>query len=39
MDQIEFGDLVDPPEVVTLDGPLFRVTNEQRRAFSAFLAT
>jgi hypothetical protein len=36
IDQIEYGDLVDPPSVLALDGPLLRVVNEERQAFSTF---
>lgn len=37
MDQVHFGDLVDPPSVLTLSGPLFQSVDEQRSAVSAFL--
>jgi hypothetical protein len=37
IDEIDYGDLVDPPAVLTLDGPLFRSVGEQRDAYSAFI--
>jgi len=36
IDQIEYGELIDPPDVLTLQRPLLRSTHEQRQAFWTF---
>ena len=36
MNQIEYGELVDPPSVVTLQSALLHAVHEQRQAFSTF---
>jgi len=36
IDQIEYGELIDPPDVLTLQRPLLRSAHEQRQAFWTF---